>query len=61
MEAALTAKGEKNAQARLTEADVLDIRWWAQNGSKQAQLAEEFGISQQHVSAIVRRAKWRHI
>jgi plasmid maintenance system antidote protein VapI len=54
-------KGDRNPNAKLTPGDVLDIRYWAKTGMTQQQLAEEFGITQQHVSDIVRGYRWRHL
>lgn len=53
--------GVRNPNARLTPGDVLDIRHWAAQGTTQQALAEEFGITQAHVSDIVRRRKWAHL
>ncbi len=46
-------------QARLTPEQVLEIR--ARNDKNQYELAEEYGVAQQHISAIINRQKWRHI
>lgn len=54
--------GEANAAARLTELDVREIRQlYLEQGLKQRQIAERFGITQVHVSAIVRGKAWTHI
>jgi plasmid maintenance system antidote protein VapI len=53
--------GDRNPNARLTPGDVLDIRYWATQGMTQEKIAQEFGITQAHVSDIVRRRKWAHL
>ena len=54
MEKANAARGERHGRAKFTDAQVQLIRARAQAGAKQADLAREFGMSQQHVSEIVR-------
>lgn len=53
--------GMKNAQAKLTDAQVIDIRRRYAAGELQVPLAAEFGVSQLTVSVIVRRKTWRHL
>ena len=49
-------RGEHHNQARLSNADVAEIRrLYAAGGVSQAALAERFGVCQSHVSRIVRR------
>lgn len=52
--------GESNPCAKLTEVSVLEIRSLA-GTSSQARIAKKFGISQQHVCAIVRGRAWKHV
>lgn len=54
-------RGEQNGTARLTESAVRDIRrrWVA--GEHQHVLAAAYGISQSHVSRIVRGENWEHV
>lgn len=52
-------RGERCGTAKLTSAQVLDIR--ARAGERQANLAEEFGVSQVTISAIILRRIWKHI
>lgn len=54
--------GELNPRALLTAADVREIRrrYAAGEGSQQA-IADEYGVKQVTVSAIVRRRTWRHV
>ena len=55
-------KGEKSCQAKLKDADVLDIRAkYATGNYTQKQLAEPFGMSRRHVSDILNRICWKHI
>jgi len=51
-----TTKGERNAQAALTEADVRAIRLMA--GVPYKQIARQFGISPSAVGLIMRRERW---
>lgn len=54
--------GSQNPAAKLTEAQVVDIRTRYVAGKiKQSELAAEFGVSQRAVSLIVRREKWTHV
>lgn len=54
------AFGEAQGTAKLTEADVLEIRaTWPTVGV--ARLAEKYRISQRHLRAIVSRRFWKHI
>jgi hypothetical protein len=51
--------GEAHWAAKVTWADVAEIRRRAANGEQQRPLGREFGISQQVVSKIVRRDIWK--
>lgn len=53
--------GQCNPSAKLTEADVRAIRTMADNGITQAMISDQFGVSFQQVSRIVRRKRWRHV
>lgn len=53
--------GESHHAAKLTKAQVLEIRSLCAQGMAQPEIAERFGISQTHVSAINLRKVWRHI
>lgn len=49
-------RGERNAQCKLTDTQVAEIRRkYAEGGVFQRELAAEFGVSASHVSGIVRR------
>lgn len=51
--------GEKSATARLTEAQVHEIR--RRRGEPQKDLAAEFGCTFSNISAIQRKVSWRHV
>lgn len=54
--------GERNGQAKLTIAQVREIRRAYMAGEAlQHQLATRFGVCQQTVCHIVRRTSWRHV
>lgn len=55
-------RGEKQHLAKVTEADVIEIRrLWNTSRIQQKELAERFGITQTNVSMIVTRQTWKHI
>lgn len=57
-----TSKGENHGRAKLTEADVQDIRrYYASGCYSQYELAKIFNINQVHVGRIVRHKTWKHI
>lgn len=57
-----SAKGEKHGGARLTEAQVLEIRArFAAGGISQGALRAMYGITQSHVRSIITRKTWRHL
>jgi hypothetical protein len=53
------ARGSRHGNARLTEAQVADIRASLDAGEKQTVLADRYGVSQAHISLIHRGAAWR--
>jgi hypothetical protein len=55
------ARGERDGNAKLTEADVLEIRRLSTTGVSQRSIAERFGITQVNVSSIARRRTWAHL
>lgn len=55
------AKGKDNAAAKLTDADVLEIRRLVSEGTYQKDVAEQFGVSQPLISMIALRKNWRHL
>jgi hypothetical protein len=54
-------RGEKNRNSRLTTADVIAIRSEREKGRTQQSIADQFGITQAQVSAIVLRKQWREL
>lgn len=54
-------KGEANAQAKLNEDDVREIRQRFRNGETQTSIAADFPCSRVAVSAVCRRKTWRHV
>lgn len=55
------AKGSANGFSKLTEQEVIKIRKLLSNGAKQYDLANQFGISQTHISEIKLRKVWKHL
>lgn len=53
--------GEAHWCAKLTDAQVLEIRQEHANGVQQKVLADRFGVRQQTVSRVCRRTNWRHL
>lgn len=56
-----TTSGEKSSTAKLTEQDVLAIRYYAKQGTKRGVMAQQYGVSHRAISMIVSRDNWRHI
>lgn len=54
-------RGELNHCARLTAAQVVDIRARYAAGEHQIPMAAEFGITQAAISAIITRKNWKHL
>lgn len=54
-------KGETNVRAKLTNAQVLDIRSRAGGYGVNAALAREFGVGKLCIGRIRRRESWTHI
>lgn len=55
------SQGELHGLSRLSEGAVRSIRAEYAAGALQRQIAVKYGISQPHVSEIVRGIKWRHL
>ena len=53
--------GEAHHKAKLTDADVIEIRRLRQSGSKLIELSNRFGVSMTMISYIARRKNWTHI
>lgn len=54
-------RGERHPLARLTEDSVRAIRQQAAMGVAYSQIAEDFGMSTQHIGKIVRKESWNHV
>jgi hypothetical protein len=54
-------RGEQNAQAKLTDDNVLDIRCRLAYGVKGVVLAREYSVSDMLISKIKRREIWKHL
>jgi hypothetical protein len=57
----LFAVGERIARSRLTAEQVRSIRRKHSSGMRQKELAEEYGLLQNHVCKIVNRKLWVHL
>ena len=54
-------RGEKNPQAKLTEADVHNIKERIMNGEKQGDIAKDYGMKQYTISDIKRERRWKGV
>lgn len=54
-----TIRGSDRTDAKLTEADVLEIR--AASGISQQKLAEKYGVHQVLISKIKKGERWGHV
>jgi len=54
-------KGKKNANARLCENQIIEIRKMYKNGATQKIIGEKFGVTQSTISALLRKKTWKHI
>jgi hypothetical protein len=55
------ARGERAANARLSEAQVREIRQRVASGETKSGVARTFGVTSHNVRAIVARKSWRHV
>ena len=53
--------GEKSHKAKLTDKDVLEIRRLYKEGKMLRRIAEQFGVNESTIKAIVNRRTWKHI
>lgn len=53
--------GSSNPKAKLTEADVIQIRQLKSAGRSQASLAREYGLRESTLSQICQRKTWTHV
>jgi hypothetical protein len=56
-----SAKGERNSHAKLSEAQIIQIRTLYAEGVRRSDIAEQFGITRGHVFDIGTRRLWKHI
>lgn len=56
-----SAHGERNPMAKLTNAEVNEIRRRVSNGEKQISMCAEYGVSKMTISRLVRGEAWRHV
>jgi len=56
-----TARGESHGRARLSAADVYEIRRLADSGHDVAEITRRFGISRSHALEIIMRRAWQHL
>jgi len=56
-----SAKGEKQAKAKLKEVDVKVIRARRSRGEKCALIAKDFGVTAETVGHIYSRRTWKHV
>lgn len=56
------SRGIKHVSSKLTEAQVLQIRYtYRQGGTTQKALGAEYGVSGRNISGIVRGKQWKHL
>lgn len=53
--------GARNANAKFTDADVIDVRAAHAAGTRPMVLARQYGVGRKTISRIVRRISWRHL
>lgn len=56
-----SARGEHNARAKLTAAQVVEIRRRAATGETQVSIAADFGVRSASISYILNGRNWRHV
>lgn len=54
-------RGEESPSAKLTEADVIEMRCCYDQGEAVLELARRFGVARRTASGIVKRQSWTHI
>ena len=56
-----TLAGEKNTQAKLTSANVFEIRKLIKSGFKYSELASQYNVSISSISNIFNKYTWNHL
>lgn len=51
----------RNGLAKLTAADIIEIRKLCANGCLQREIARKFGVAKSNISLIVTRRTWQHV
>lgn len=54
-------RGSRNGRAKLTEADVVDIRRKLRLGVRQSEIAAQYGVSFRAISSIKTGIRWTHV
>jgi hypothetical protein len=54
-------RGERHAQAKLTDASVIEMRRMAAAGASRKELAEAFGVSEWNVKHVLVGDTWKHL
>jgi hypothetical protein len=54
-------RGEQNGFAKLTEADVKEIRARWARGDRVTVMAKEYGVERTAIDDVVHRTTWRHV
>ena len=55
------AVGSMCPNAKITEADVIDIRRRALAGEVQQKIADDYGIGRKAITKIINRQRWKHV
>jgi hypothetical protein len=55
------SRGEQYANAKLTDAQIREIRERVKNGEQRKNIALELGVSHQLISGIVLLQRWKHV
>jgi hypothetical protein len=54
-------RGERSALAKLTDAEVIDVRTRASHGETLTSIAKLYGMSSSHIGDIVKGRYWKHL
>ena len=58
--AACLRNGERAVASKLTLSDIYEIKWLYLCGYLQRELSVQFGVTQRHISDVVRNRTWCH-